>query len=116
MESTIVNLNAAAADFDGTNDRALGEPAPVEVAGDLRNINKEESERTNETIGRAILGTYLNFTIFNNLIESSYTFKLMCRFLALTCPRVILFHFHPYLRDVSEFCLCTELSVVSMVQ
>jgi hypothetical protein len=55
-------------------------------------------------------------SIFNNLIESSYTFKLMCRFLALTCPRVILFHFHPYLRDVSEFCLCTELSVVSMVQ
>jgi len=38
MDSTIVNLNAAAADFDGTNDRAVGEPAPVEVAGDLRNI------------------------------------------------------------------------------
>jgi hypothetical protein len=45
MDCTIVKLNAAAADLDGTNDRAVGEPAPVELAGDLNNLDKEEPER-----------------------------------------------------------------------
>jgi hypothetical protein len=66
MDSTIVNLNAAAADFDGTNDRAVGEPAPVEVAGDLRNIYTTPKE---ERDPRAFDSRHLSALYFSRSAE-----------------------------------------------